>query len=381
MTQQEQNEFRESCEDALSWMQAVQERLRLNDNTQGPRAALEARLRETEKIHESEQEGRLKMDMVLAAADVLLNSGDEETRNQTHSKLKELKALWEETSTYIVHCHRWTVRDDSPPAAAQCSVGHPLVLHQWTQDAAHRTLPTGRCPQDAAHRTPPTGRCPQDPAHRTLPTGRCPQDPAHRTLPTGRCPQDAAHRTLPTGRCPQDPAHRTLPTGRCPQDPAHRTLPHRTLRIEWVWLHWSEYLKAHEEFNTWLVKMERTLEPQLELQLGLREKLWQLDHHRVLCSDVKAQAQLMDRLVDEAAALYNRTQDTSVDENAQDGLQEAYNSIRAKAECPVGSVLWAASCGQRPVGQRPVGQRPVSTDEGLEVDQHCTVQQQMSYRL
>ncbi|KAI4896327.1 hypothetical protein NFI96_001899 [Prochilodus magdalenae] len=36
-----------------------------------------------------------------------------------------------------------------------------------------------------------------------------------------------------------------------------------------------------------------------------------------------------------------------------------------------------ASCGQ----QRPVGQRPVTTDEGLEDDQHCTVRQQMSYRL
>ncbi|KAI4875908.1 hypothetical protein NFI96_032895 [Prochilodus magdalenae] len=68
---------------------------------------------------------------------------------------------------------RWTVRDDSSSAAAQCSVGHPLVLHQWAQDSAHRTLPTGRCPQDAAHRTLPTGRCPQDAAHRTLPTGRC----------------------------------------------------------------------------------------------------------------------------------------------------------------------------------------------------------------
>lgn len=48
MTQQEQNEFRESWGDAHAWMQAVQERLKLNDNTQGPRTALEARLRETE---------------------------------------------------------------------------------------------------------------------------------------------------------------------------------------------------------------------------------------------------------------------------------------------------------------------------------------------
>ncbi|KAI4879059.1 hypothetical protein NFI96_014962 [Prochilodus magdalenae] len=45
-----------------------------------------------------------------------------------------------------------------------------------------------------------------------------------------------------------------------------------------------------------------------------------------------------------------------------------------------GTAPWAASCGQRPVGQRPVGQRPVPTDEGLEDDQHCTVQQQMSYQ-
>ncbi|KAI4888509.1 hypothetical protein NFI96_019385, partial [Prochilodus magdalenae] len=122
---------------------------------------------------------------------------------------------------------RWTVRDDSSSAAAQCSVGHPLVLHQRAQDAAHRTLPTGRCPQDtapqdAAHRTLPTGRCPtgrcpQDAAHRTLPHRTLP----HRTLPTGRYLQDATYRTLPTGRCPtgrylQDATYRTLPTGRCP---------------------------------------------------------------------------------------------------------------------------------------------------------------------
>ncbi|KAI4893150.1 hypothetical protein NFI96_010880 [Prochilodus magdalenae] len=68
-------------------------------------------------------------------------------------------------------------------------------------------------------------------------------------------------------------------------------------------------------------------------------------------------------------------------------------------QCPVGSVLWgsvlwaascgAASCGQCPVGSvlwgsvlwaASCGQRPVSTDEGLEDDQHCTVQQQMSYQ-
>lgn len=45
MTQQE---FTESLEEALSWIRSVQKRLKATDNTQGPRHALEARLRETE---------------------------------------------------------------------------------------------------------------------------------------------------------------------------------------------------------------------------------------------------------------------------------------------------------------------------------------------
>ncbi|XP_055720695.1 nesprin-3-like [Salvelinus fontinalis] len=211
MTHQEQQEilFRESLEAAMSWMLAVQERLRLNDNTQGPRAALEARLRETEKIHQSEHEGHVKFDKVLVAAEVLLQNGNQGTRNITHARLKELKALWEETCTYIIHCHS---------------------------------------------------------------------------------------------------------------------------RIEWVWLHWSEYLKAYEEFEMWLVIVRRSLEPEVELQLGVKEKLWQVDNQRILLSDVQNQALLLERLVDEAAALHNRIQDPSVDQEAQERLQLAYNSIRDKAE-------------------------------------------------
>lgn len=48
MTQQLQDEFDSSVENAEAWMKAIQERLSINDNTKGPRSALEARLRETE---------------------------------------------------------------------------------------------------------------------------------------------------------------------------------------------------------------------------------------------------------------------------------------------------------------------------------------------
>ncbi|CAF98175.1 unnamed protein product [Tetraodon nigroviridis] len=206
MTQQE---FTESLEEALSWIRGVQERLKATDNTHGPRHALEARLRETEKISHSEHEGHLKMDMALVTAENLLQSADEKLKNQTQAQLKELKSLWEETCTYITHCHS---------------------------------------------------------------------------------------------------------------------------RIEWVWLHWSEYLKAIEEFEAWLSKHQRNLDVRIELQLGLKEKLWQVDQQRVALSDIHGQAGLLERLLDEAAALHNRTQDPSVEAQAQERLQEAYNDVRDRAE-------------------------------------------------
>nr|XP_019958626.1 PREDICTED: nesprin-3 [Paralichthys olivaceus] len=209
MTQQEQEDFMESLEAALLWMQATQERLKTNDNTQGPLDALEARLRETEKIHQSEHEGRVKMDMALVVAEKLLGNGDEELRSHTLAKLKDLKSLWEETATYIIHCHS---------------------------------------------------------------------------------------------------------------------------RIEWVWLHWSEYLKAYEEFELWLTRQQRILTAGVEQQLGLKEKLWQVDQQRVIVSDIHGQAVLLERLLNEAAALHNRTQDHSVEPQTQKRLQEAYKDVQERAE-------------------------------------------------
>ncbi|XP_075883836.1 nesprin-3 [Nelusetta ayraudi] len=204
-------EFKENQQLALSWMEEVQRQLKANDCTEGPRDRLEARLRDTKRIHQSQHDGRVKMEMVLASAENLLRSedGDEELKNQTQARLKVLKRLWEETCTYIVHCHS---------------------------------------------------------------------------------------------------------------------------RIEWVWLHWSEFLKAHEEFEGWLSKQRSTLDVGTELQLGLKEKVWQVDQQRVVVSDVHSQSLLLERLLDEAAALHSRTQDPSVGAEAQEQLQEAYNTIRDRSE-------------------------------------------------
>ncbi|OXB72517.1 UNVERIFIED_CONTAM: hypothetical protein H355_005506, partial [Colinus virginianus] len=105
MTQQLQDEFDSSVENAEAWMKAIQERLSINDNTKGPRSALEARLRETEKIRDLEPEGTLKMDLILAKADAALHCISEDKKHEVLSKLRHIKALWEETAIYITHCH------------------------------------------------------------------------------------------------------------------------------------------------------------------------------------------------------------------------------------------------------------------------------------
>ncbi|NWR44331.1 SYNE3 protein, partial [Regulus satrapa] len=209
MTQQLQDEFDSSVENAEAWMKAIQERLRINDNTKGPRSALEARLRETEKIRALEPEGSLKMDLILVKADAALRSISEDKKHEVLSKLKDIKALWEETAIYITHCHS---------------------------------------------------------------------------------------------------------------------------RIEWVWLHWSEYLKAQDEFYTWIHNMRVTLEPDIELQLGLKEKQWQLSHAQVLQNDVLNQSVLLERLLEEAASLFSRIGDPSVDEDAQKKMRVEYEGIRQEAQ-------------------------------------------------
>ncbi|XP_031211963.1 nesprin-3 isoform X2 [Mastomys coucha] len=209
MTQQPQEDFDRSVEDAQAWMKVIHEQLQVNDNTKGPRAALEARLRETEKICQLEPEGCMKVELVLRAAEALLATCQEGQKPEILAQLRDIKSQWEETVTYMTHCHS---------------------------------------------------------------------------------------------------------------------------RIEWVWLHWSEYLLAQDEFYRWFQKMVVTLEPPVELQLGLKEKQWQLSHAQVLLHNVDNQAVLLDRLLEEASSLFSRIGDPSVDEDAQKRMKAEYDAVKARAQ-------------------------------------------------
>lgn len=78
--------------------------------------------------------------------------------------------------------------------------------------------------------------------------------------------------------------------------------------------------------------MRVTLEPDIELQLGLKEKQWQLSHAQVLLNDVLNQSVLLERLLEEAASLFSRIGDPSVDEDVQKKMRVEYEGIRQEAQ-------------------------------------------------
>lgn len=99
-----------------------------------------------------------------------------------------------------------------------------------------------------------------------------------------------------------------------------------------MWLHWSEYLLARDEFYRWFQKVTVALAPPVELQLGLKQKQWQLGQAQVLLHSVGHQAVLLDRLLEEAASLFHRIGDPSVDEDAQTRMKAEYEAVKAKAQ-------------------------------------------------
>lgn len=59
-----------------------------------------------QKICQLEPEGCMKVELVLRAAEALLATCQEGQKPEILAQLKDIKSQWEETVTYMTHCHR-----------------------------------------------------------------------------------------------------------------------------------------------------------------------------------------------------------------------------------------------------------------------------------
>lgn len=74
-------------------------------------------------------------------------------------------------------------------------------------------------------------------------------------------------------------------------------------------------------------EVDQKVEHPLQLQPGLKEKFSLLDHFQSLVSEAEDHAEALQRLVAKARELYQKTEDESFKETAQEELKTQFNDI------------------------------------------------------
>lgn len=74
--------------------------------------------------------------------------------------------------------------------------------------------------------------------------------------------------------------------------------------------------------------MEQPLEP----QVGLKEKFAQLDHFQAVVSEIEDHSSDLQQLTERAVELYEKTEDDTFGEAAQEELKTHFNDITAVAK-------------------------------------------------
>lgn len=99
--------------------------------------------------------------------------------------------------------------------------------------------------------------------------------------------------------------------------------------LESVINQWNDYLERKGQLDQWLESVDHKVEQPLEPQNGLKEKFSQLDYFQVVVSEVEDHSKDLHQLLRKARELYEKTEDSSFREEAQEELKTQYNDISA----------------------------------------------------
>ncbi|NXT73431.1 SYNE1 protein, partial [Zapornia atra] len=102
--------------------------------------------------------------------------------------------------------------------------------------------------------------------------------------------------------------------------------------LESVISQWNEYLERKKQLEHWLEKLDDKVEQPLEPQIGLKEKFAQLDHFQAIVSEIEDHSSDLQQLIGKAVELYEKTEDDSFGEAAQEELKTQFNDITTVAK-------------------------------------------------
>lgn len=102
--------------------------------------------------------------------------------------------------------------------------------------------------------------------------------------------------------------------------------------LESVISQWSDYLEWKNQLEQWMESVDRKVEHPLKLQPGLKEKFSLLDHFQSIVSEGEDHARALHRLSAKSRELYQKTEDESFKETAQEELKTQFNDIMTVAK-------------------------------------------------
>lgn len=91
-------------------------------------------------------------------------------------------------------------------------------------------------------------------------------------------------------------------------------------------------MERKNQLEQWLDKLDHKVKQPLEPQTGLKEKFAQLDHFQAIVSEIEDHSGDLEQLTEKAMELYEKTEDDSFGEAAQEELKTQFKDITTVAK-------------------------------------------------
>ncbi|XP_016071417.1 PREDICTED: nesprin-1 [Miniopterus natalensis] len=102
--------------------------------------------------------------------------------------------------------------------------------------------------------------------------------------------------------------------------------------LESVISQWNDYLECKNQLEQWMESVDQKVEHPLKPQPGLKEKFSLLDHFQSIVSEGEDHTEALNRLTAKSRELYQKTEDATFREAAQEELKTQFNDIMTVAK-------------------------------------------------
>uniref|UniRef100_A0A4W3HCF8 Nesprin-1 n=1 Tax=Callorhinchus milii TaxID=7868 RepID=A0A4W3HCF8_CALMI len=97
--------------------------------------------------------------------------------------------------------------------------------------------------------------------------------------------------------------------------------------LEWVVAQWNSYLDGKNQLQQWMESLEQELSLELQQQPDLKEKLSELERSQSVLADVEKHSIMLNRLIEKARELLEKTGDPAFEEDAQLEMRTQFADI------------------------------------------------------